>query len=144
MLGGITVSQIIVFVINFQYHFINKIYTQIWVLLSKCVRIINTIPRLLKVNKNKGQPSLVAQLVKNPPAMHETWFWPLGQEDPLEKEMATHSCILAWRIHGQRSLVGYSPWGHKELDTTEQLTQQQEQQQLLFEPRLHGNCLWCI
>ena len=72
MLGRITVSQIIVFFITFQYHFINKIYTQIRVLLSKCVRIINTIPRLLKVNKNKGQPSLVAQLVKNPPEMQET------------------------------------------------------------------------
>ena len=35
--------------------------------------------------------------------------------------MATHSSILAWRIHAQRCLVGYSPWGHRELDTTEQL-----------------------
>ena len=35
----------------------------------------------------------------------------------MEKEVATHSSILAWRIHGQRSLVGYSPWDHKELDT---------------------------
>ena len=43
----------------------------------------------------------------------------LGQEDPFEKEMATHTSILAWRIHGQRSLVGYSPSGHKELDVTE-------------------------
>ena len=41
------------------------------------------------------------------------------QEDPLEKEMATHSSILAWKFHGQRSLVGYSAWGHKELDMTE-------------------------
>ena len=38
----------------------------------------------------------------------------LGQEDPLEKEMATQSSILAWKSNGQRSLVGYSPWGHKE------------------------------
>ena len=45
-----------------------------------------------------------------------------GQEDPLEKEMATHSSILAWRIHGQRSLEGYSPTSHKESDTTERLT----------------------
>ena len=36
--------------------------------------------------------------------------------------MATHSNILTWRIHGQRSLGGYNPWGHKESDTTEQLT----------------------
>ena len=40
-------------------------------------------------------PPLVAQRVKNLPAMQETWIWPLGQEDPLEKGMATHSSILA-------------------------------------------------
>ena len=45
----------------------------------------------------------------------------LGWEDPLEEGMATHSSILAWRTHGQRSPMGYSPWGHKELDTTKQL-----------------------
>ena len=49
----------------------------------------------------------------------EMWVWPLGQEDPLEKETATNSSILAWRIHGQRTLADYSPWGHKELDMTE-------------------------
>ena len=42
--------------------------------------------------------SLVAQLVKNPPAMRETWFLSLGWEDPLEKGMATHSSIPAWTI----------------------------------------------
>ena len=42
--------------------------------------------------------SLVAQLVKNPPAMGETWIRPLGWEDPLEKRKATRSSILAWRI----------------------------------------------
>ena len=42
--------------------------------------------------------SLVAQTVKNLPTMWETWVQFLGQEDPLEKEMATHSSILAWRI----------------------------------------------
>ena len=36
----------------------------------------------------------------------------------LEKEMATHSCVLAWKSHGYRKLMGYSPWGHKELDPT--------------------------
>ena len=50
--------------------------------------------------------------------MRETWVRPLGQEDPLEKEMATHSDTLAWK---RRRLVGYSPWGRKESDTTEQL-----------------------
>ena len=42
--------------------------------------------------------SLVTQMVKNPPAMWETWVQSLGWEDPLEKGMATHSSILAWRI----------------------------------------------
>ena len=42
--------------------------------------------------------SLVAQLVKNPPAMQETQVWSLGLEDPLEKEMAALSNILAWKI----------------------------------------------
>ena len=42
--------------------------------------------------------SLVAQIVKNPPAMQETWVQSLGWEDPLEKGMATYSSILAWRI----------------------------------------------
>ena len=46
--------------------------------------------------------SLVAQMVKNPPAMQETWVWSLGQEDPLEEDVATHSSILTWRIHMDR------------------------------------------
>ena len=62
--------------------------------------------------------SLVAQRLKHLPAMQETLVRSLGQEDPLEMEMATHSSILAWRIPW-RSLVGPSLWGHKELDTTE-------------------------
>ena len=53
-------------------------------------------------------------LVKNPPAMRGTWLRFLGWEDTLEKDMATHSRILAWRIPGQRSLAVYSPWSHKE------------------------------
>ena len=51
--------------------------------------------------------SLVALTVKNPPAMLEVWVQSLGREEPLEKEMATHSNILAGRSHGQRRLVGY-------------------------------------
>ena len=67
-------------------------------------------------------------MVKNLPAMQETWVQSLGWEDPLEKGMATNSGILAWRIWcsclslGQRSLAGYSPLGRKESDMTEQLT----------------------
>ena len=64
--------------------------------------------------------SLVAHLVKNLPAMQETWVRSLGQKDALEKGMATHSCILAWRIPWTvESGELYSPWGHKEVDRTE-------------------------
>ena len=83
--------------------------------------------------------SLVAQSVKSLSAMRETWVQSLGQKDPgigkgiqsfpwrkkwqpldpLEKEMANHCSILAGEYHGQRSLLGYSSWGHKELGTTE-------------------------
>ena len=58
-------------------------------------------------------------MVKHLPAMWETQVPSLGQEDPLEEEMATHSSILARRIPWTEELVGYSPWGHKESDTTE-------------------------
>ena len=50
------------------------------------------------VDGGPGGHSLVAQVVKNPPAMWEMWVQSLGWEDPLEKGMATHSCLLAWRI----------------------------------------------
>ena len=50
------------------------------------------------LNQQAPQASLVAQMVKNLPGMRETWVQSLGWEDPLEKEMATHSSILAWRI----------------------------------------------
>ena len=59
----------------------------------------------------------MTQLVKNLPAMRETWVPSLGWEDPLEKRKATHSSVLAWRFHGL-----YSPWGRKESDSTEQLS----------------------
>ena len=65
------------------------------------------------------QASQVPQLVKNSSAVWETWVRPLGWENPLEKGMATHCSIFAGKSHGQRSLVGYSPWGHKEYNTTE-------------------------
>ena len=105
--------------------------------------------------------SLVAQLVKNPPAMQEaldgflsqkitwrtdrlptpvllgfpggsdppavqgTWIQYLFWEDPLEESMATHSSNLAWRIPWTGCLTGHLPWGHKESDTTEQLSRAQ-------------------
>ena len=48
----------------------------------------------------------------------ETWVRSLGWEDPLEEDVTTYCSILAWRIPWTEELVGYSPWGHKEADTT--------------------------
>ena len=64
-----------------------------------------------------------AQTVKTRPAVQETWVQSLGWEDLLEEGMATHSSSLE-NPHGQRnrSMEGYSPWGHKESDTTERLS----------------------
>ena len=69
----------------------------------------------------------MADLVKNLPAVQETRVQYLGQEDPLEKEMETHSSILAWRNPMEEEpgglqsmgLAGYSPWGCKESDMIE-------------------------
>ena len=63
--------------------------------------------------------SLVAQLVKNLPAMQKTLVSFLGWEDPLEKRMAIHSVFWPGEFHGQRSLAVYSPWCRRELDMTE-------------------------
>jgi len=62
--------------------------------------------------------SLVAQLVKNPPAMQETRVQFLGWEDPLEMEMTTHSSILAWRIPWTEEPGGLQSMGSQESDTT--------------------------
>ena len=58
-------------------------------------------------------------MVKNLLAVRETQVQSLDWEDHLEKEMAAHSSVLPGEFHGQRSLAGYSPWGHNESDTTE-------------------------
>ena len=65
--------------------------------------------------------SMMTQTVESLPAMWENWVRPLGQEDPLEKEMTTHSSILAWKSHGWKSLADYSPRGCKESDMTEEV-----------------------
>ena len=70
-----------------------------------------------RVHLNSVWASLITQLVKNPPAMRETWVGSQGWEDPLEKGRANHSSVLAWKIPRTSS-----PWGRKESDTTERLT----------------------
>ena len=63
----------------------------------------------------------MAQTVKNLPEMQETWVQSLGQEDPLEKGMATHSSTLAWRIPWPDEPDGLQSMGSQELDTTDYL-----------------------
>ena len=64
----------------------------------------------------------MAQTVKNLSAMQKTQVWSPGQEDPLEKEMATHSSILAWRIPWTEEPGGLQSVGRKESDTTKRLS----------------------
>ena len=71
---------------------------------------------------DKEEVHIVAQMVKNLPAMQEIQVQFLGQEDPPEKGMAIHSSILTWRIPWTEEPGGHSPWDCKESDTTEQLT----------------------
>ena len=84
-----------------------------------------TQPAISRGCKFLGFNLMRAQSVKNLPAVQETRVWSLGWESPLEKEMATNSSILAWKIswteelHAQRT--GCSPWGRKELGMTEWL-----------------------
>ena len=66
--------------------------------------------------------SLVAQTVKNLPAMWETWIWSLGLEDHWRRAWKPASAFSPGKFHGQRSLVGYTLWGHKESDMTEWLS----------------------
>ena len=85
-----------------------------------CLLIFFMFLHYLEYRCRKRAP-LVAQTVKNPPAMPETWVWSLGWEDPLEEgNPLQYSCLE--NPHGQRSLAGYSSWGRKESDTTEWLS----------------------
>ena len=89
---------------------------------TNAVRLMKNIPHPSQIFD--GWLSLVAQMVKNLPAMRETWVQFLGREDPLEKGTATHSRILAWRIPWIEEPGGLQSTGHKKSDNTEQLTLQ--------------------
>ena len=66
--------------------------------------------------------SLVAQMVKNPPLMQETWVQSLGWKIPWRREQLPTPVLSPGELHEQRNLAGYSPWGFKESNTTEQLS----------------------
>ena len=91
------------------------IHTKIWVIV-----MLGHSLHLIKTFLNNWA-SLVVQRLKRLPAMWETWVLSLGWEDPLEKEMAIHSSILAWRIPWTEELGGLQSTGRKESDTTERL-----------------------
>ena len=84
--------------------------------------LLHILGRFCHVSMYKPWVSLVTQMVKNLPVMQEIQFLCLSWEDPLEKERLPTPVFLPGEFHGQRSLVGYSPWGGKELDMTEWLT----------------------
>ena len=92
-------------------------------------KIDKPLARLIKKQREKNKinnvdwASLMAQLVKNLPAIQETQVWSLGWEDPLEEEMVTHSSVLAWKISWTEKPGGLqsSPKGHKESDLIEHL-----------------------
>ena len=78
-----------------------KINNNINTILSNTMSLKTYIPKYrnkCSPENNNTRASLVAQMVKNLPAMQETWVWSLGWEDPLEESLMTHSSILAWRI----------------------------------------------
>ena len=81
----------------------------------------------------------MAQTVKNPPAMQEMWVRSLGLEDPLEKEMATLSSTLAWRIPWTEEPGGLQSLGSQESDMTEQLAHISLLKGKLFQMRLQKN-----
>ena len=94
--------------------------TRKWRLLPKePASLVPPAVKRLPTTRETGVQSLGQ--VKRLPTTRETGVQSLGREGLLEKEVATHSSILAGKSHGWRSLVGYSPWGRKESDTTKRL-----------------------
>ena len=94
--------------------------------MKRCSTRLILIEVHIRTSGRYHRASLLPQMVKNLPAMWDTWIPSLGGEDPLEKGMATHSSIPAWRTPWTEEPEGlglvYSLWGRKELDMTESVT----------------------
>ena len=97
---------------------------------KKCIRLLDkghfiqvycSREEGLDLTPLKLRASLVAQRLKRLPGMPETWVRSLGQKVPWRRQWQPAPVLLPGKSHGGRSLVGYSPWGRKESDTTEQL-----------------------
>ena len=106
--SGYSDSENVLYVRNFGIHDPFKM-----LILNHCIKI-QRLP--VKIGFSGGS------VAKNPPAVQETRVPSVSQKDPLEKEMATTPVFLPREFHGQRSLAGHSPWGRKELGTTEGLS----------------------
>ena len=88
----------------------------------KCIGSSYTHTRMHTHMRVHKWASLEAQTVKHSPAIQETWVWSLSQEDPWRRKWQPTPIFLPGKSHEQRSPAGYSPWGHKQLDMTEQWT----------------------
>ena len=107
-----------------QNHTLNWLHSKRWTIASVDADVENLELAYISEGENYlavSRASLVAQRLKRLPPMQETWVRSLGQEDPLEKEMVTHSSILAWRIPWMEKPGRQRSTGRKELDTTERL-----------------------
>ena len=74
------------------------------------------------IKEKKARAPLVAWTIKNLPAMQETWFHSWVRKISWRREWQPTLVFLPGEFHGQRSLAGYSPWGHRELDMTKRLS----------------------
>ena len=82
------------------------------------VYLSSSMPSLSRVSNLGNYMHLMTQMVKNLPAVQETWVWSLDEKISWRREWPPTPVFLPGKSHGQRSLVGCSPYGHKELDTT--------------------------
>ena len=107
---GISSWHTVIIQLSTWWDFILEIYA----ICMDNIRNLYTFTWNLRFQNSIIRASLVAQTIKNLPAMQETRIWSLVQEDPLEKEWQPTPVFLPGESHGQRSLVGYSPWSSKE------------------------------
>ena len=88
--------------------------------------------------------SLVTQVVKNLPTMQETWFDPWVGKIPWRREWSPTPAFWPGEVHGQRSLVGYCPWGRKELDAAEQLSRVYTHTQCIYNAYINNHFAVCL